>query len=316
MTVDEYQSIYDKTLKVLGIENCLPREEKLTRLLNTDTSSITASMVNVFMTPVITLAPCDDHVLIRGPMPTYSGFRNFIVPTWCQEVMIGDARHECIIWNKAYRHLTARDLISRCTAIVGTDVAKRILGLYGITPDLSRVETFYAIEKLCTDGMYLAMNYDAMRAHPDCFAYHFDEPSPYDTDWVGLAHHSLENIFIWSGLRSTLPAVQQEQSKRMAGLWLRFAKGDEPWSRFGLDQRLMFFGPNGTAEVNTATSDSVRKYSRWETIYEQGMMDDFGRLSDELCILRRDILDPKVEPKAIEVPLLEEGIKGMVLSRI
>lgn len=313
MTVDQYQVIYDKTLKVLGIPDSLSSKDRLDRLLNTHEDAIAASMVNVFMTPVITLAPCDDHVLIPRPMPTYSDFNSFSVPVWCHEIMIGDARHECIIWNKAYRHLTAPELISRCEDIVGSDTAQIILRLYEITPDLSPVDTFYAIEKLCTDGMYLSMNYDAMRAYPDCFAYHFDEPSPYDTDWTGMAHHSLENTFIWSTLRSTLPVAQQTQSRRMAALWLRFTGGEEPWPRFGIDQRLMFFGPNGVAEVKRAEQDPIRGYARWEAIRREGLLDEFGRLSDELCILRKDILDPEVEPEAVKVMPLREGVKGRKL---
>ncbi|RYP35287.1 hypothetical protein DL767_003875 [Monosporascus sp. MG133] len=225
------------------------------------------------------MAPCDDHTFISGPMPTYSGFKDFTVPTWCRDVMIGDAKHECIIWNKAYRHLTAPELISRCTEIIGAAAARRILSLYNITPDLSPVDTFYAIEKLTTDGMYLAMNYDAMRAHPDCFAYHFDEPSYYDTDWIGLAHHSFENIFIWSTLRSTLREHQQGLSRKMAHLWLRFVVGDEPWPRFGPNQLLMFFGPDAKTSVKPAAEDTDRGYARWEAISQEGLMDDFGRLS-------------------------------------
>lgn len=316
MTVEQYQVLYDKTLSVLGIPSSLSPEERLNRLLVADEAAVAASMVDVFMTPVITLAPCDDHTLIPGPMPDYSAFDNFTIPPWCEEVMIGDARHECIIWNKAYRHLTAPALIARCVDVVGARAAGAILALYGITAELSPQETFYAIEKLCTDGMYLAVNYNAMRAHADCYAYHFDEPSPYDTDWVGLAHHSLENIFIWSTLRATLPPVQQAQSRRMAGLWLRFVGGGEPWARFGPREQLMFFGPDGKSEVRTAEEDAARGYARWEAIRREGLMGDFGRLSDELCILRRSLLDPNVKPRAIEVQPLQEGIKGRELSRV
>jgi carboxylesterase type B len=182
MNPEEYQIIYEKTLQVLGIEMSLSREQRLACLMESDASSLAASMVDVFIAPVITLAPCDDHSFIPGPIPTYSGYLDFKIPEWCKDVMIGDAKHECIIWNKAYRHLTASDLIARSEESVELDAAKKILSVYNINANLSSVDTFYAIEKLTTDGMYLAMNYDATRAQPDCFAYHFDEPSYYDTD--------------------------------------------------------------------------------------------------------------------------------------
>jgi carboxylesterase type B len=57
MTVEQYQVLYDKTLSVMGIPSSLPPEERLNRLLAADEAAVAASMVDVFMTPVITLAP-------------------------------------------------------------------------------------------------------------------------------------------------------------------------------------------------------------------------------------------------------------------
>ncbi|KGO47152.1 Carboxylesterase, type B [Penicillium expansum] len=295
MTVEQYQNVYEKTLEVLGIPTDLSPQERFTQLLQVDEARLTASMVDVFMIPVVTLAPCDDHVLIKCPMPSYNSFSAFQPPAWCQHIMIGDAGNECIIWNKAYRDLKAEGLLSRCAAVVGLEAARKLISIYNITPSLSPTETFYAIEKFTTDGMYLAMNYDAMRAFPSCFAYHFDEPSPYDNEWGGLAHHSLENVFIWSTLRHTLPPAQQKQSEQMARLWLRFAQGEEPWERFSRAEKMMIFA-NGTAEIKTPAEDSGRGYERWAQVQREGLQEAFGRLSDDLCILRRNLLDMNVKP--------------------
>lgn len=317
MTIDQYQVIYKKTLKVLGIPENLSKVERLKRLLEADEMDITASMVDVFMTPVITLAPCDDHTLIPRPMPTYSDFHNFRVPDWCQEVMIGDAKHECIIWNKAYRRLTAPDLISRCTEIVGADSAQKILDLYSITLYLSPVDIFYAIEKLSTDGMYLSLNYDAMRAHPDCYAYHLT--SPLHMIRSGSACLTTVSRTSLSGLACDLHCpLFNSTSPAESSLWLRFVRGGDPWAPFGKDQQLMLFGPNGAAVMKPAAQDSERGYARWEAIRNAGLIDDFGRLLDELCILRQSFLDPKIEPRAIEVLPLSEGItlKAREMSQI
>ncbi|KAJ5646846.1 Carboxylesterasetype B [Penicillium lividum] len=301
MTVEQYQNIYEKTLQTLGIPADLSPKERFTQLLEFDESRLTASMVDVFMIPVVTLALCDDQVLIKSPMPSYSSFDKFQPPAWCQHIMIGDAGNECIIWNKSYRDLKAEALLSRCAEVVGLDAAQKLLSIYNITPSLSPAETFYAIEEFTTDGMYLSMNYDAMRAFPDCFAYHFDEPSPYENEWGGLAHHSLENVFIWSPLRHTLPAAQQMQSDRMAKLWLKFAQGEEPWARFGPDKKMMIFA-NGSAEIKTPVEDASRGYERWEQVQKAGLQEAFGKLSDDLCILRGNLLDVNVKPGALEVP--------------
>ncbi|KAJ5887952.1 Carboxylesterase type B [Penicillium taxi] len=300
MTVEQYQVIYEKTLQVLGISSDLPPKERLEQLLKVDESRITASMVDVFMTPVVTLAPCDDHFLINGPMPSWSDFGNFKTPSWCKRIMIGDAKNECIIWNKAYRDIPSSNLLSRCESVVGLETAQKLLDIYNITPTMSPTETFYAIEKFTTDGMYLAINYDAMRAAPECFAYHFDEPSPYDNEWGGLAHHSFENIFIWSVLRHTLPPSQQEQSKRMAALWLKFGQGQDPWPKFGKNENIMIF-ENGQANLKTPTEDAERGYGKWSQIQKEGLQEEFGKLADDLCILRGDLLNPDVQPIPVAV---------------
>jgi hypothetical protein len=76
----------------------------------------------------------------------------------------------------------------------------------------------------------------------------------------------------------------------MAGLWLRFVQGLKPWPRFGPEHQFMTFGPNGTAMMRQASEDMDRGYKKWATIRHEGLMNDFGRLSDDLCILRRAIL--------------------------
>lgn len=300
MTVDEYQVVYEKTLKVLGISEDLPPAARLEQLLATDEARLTATMPEVFMTPVVTLALCDDSVLHPGPMPRWNDFGDFEVPAWCQRIMIGDAKNECIIWNKSYRHMNYQDYLERGTQLIGQANVLQLFGLYGITETLSRQALFEAIEKFTTDAMYLAPNYDAMRANPQSYAYHFDEPSPYDNEWNGLAHHSLDNVFIWSVLRGTLPAEQQRQSERMANLWLTFAAGHRPWEEFGGEGHMMVFA-GGRATLETATSDSQRGYRIWQRIKEIGLTQAWGEFSHDICIMRHAVLDINFEPKAMEV---------------
>jgi hypothetical protein len=69
----------------------------------------------------------------------------------------------------------------------------------------------------------------------------------------------------------------------------------------------MVFGPNGKAEVRTAEEDGGRGYARWKAIRREGLMDDFGRLADELCIMRRSLLGSNVEPESHGGPAATGG---------
>lgn len=152
------------------------------------------------------------------------------------------------------------------------------------------------------------MNYDFMRANPTCYAYHFDEKSPYDNEWGGLAHHSLENIFIWNVLRHTLSPAQQEQAATISSMWLRFAGGQEPWQSFGREQKMMIF-EKGRTKLSTPAEDPKRGYSAWKQIREMGgaeLVEEWGEFAFQLCIMKRELLDPSVAPRPIEVGALDK----------
>lgn len=62
MTIDEYQILYEKMLLELGISLDLTPAERVQKFLEVDTADVTAAMVPVFITPVITMGLCDDEV--------------------------------------------------------------------------------------------------------------------------------------------------------------------------------------------------------------------------------------------------------------
>lgn len=192
MTVPQYQVIYDKMLKALKISADLSRRERLQRLIDAPEAEVTAAMVPVLVTPVITLSPCDDGVLIGGPMPKYSEYVISKSPDWCPNIMIGDVKNECMIWNKAYRAQTESSILSliRSFPFRCPGGAEKVIELYDLRDDMSNNETFWKIEKLCTDGLYAAVDWIVVRANPNIYAYHFDVPSSFDNAWGGLAHHS------------------------------------------------------------------------------------------------------------------------------
>lgn len=303
----QYQVVYDKILSLLDIPADLPASERLQKLLEVDEAKLTAAMIPSLVTPVITISPCDDHVLIDGPMPTYSSYSDFKPPAWCKRVMIGDVANECMIWNKGFRSYDALSLAAKFRSFLNDDSkAQTLMDAYGITETMDRNRTFYKAEKFTTDGLYLAVHWSALRAYPQMYAYRFDVPSPFDNEWKGLAHHSLDNVYVWSLLKDQLPESHQRVSDQMSAAWLKFANDIEPWERFDKNRAFMIFAPDQSGMVTADDDLKKRNYKIWEDIESKGLLQDFGELADELCMRHEEILDPRAEPKALKVPEFEE----------
>lgn len=215
-----------------------------------------------------------------------------------------------MIWNKTYREHDAEEFISRIKSFLKDDTkAQKFFDLYDIKPGMDRTETFYKIEKFTTDGLYTAVDWLALRSHPQMYAYHFDVPSPFDNEWNGLAHHSLDNVYIWGLLKHLLPPHQQKVSETMTECWLRFANGQDPWERFDKSGKIMIF-EDDKCVMKTVQEDAARGYEKWEEIEKAGLLDDFQFLCDDLCMRRREMTDPSVEPQALKVQDLSTlGIK-------
>ncbi|CAO2657106.1 Nn.00g032320.m01.CDS01 [Neocucurbitaria sp. VM-36] len=153
-------------LKTLNIPEDLPAGEQLQRLINAPEEDATAAMSLLLVNTVITLSPCDDGMLIAGPMPRYSKYVNFKTPDWCKRIMIDDVKNKCMIWNKACRAQTASRMLQltksfpfRCPG-----GAEKIIELYDLRDDISSDKRFWKIEKLCTNGLYTAIDWIVVRA--------------------------------------------------------------------------------------------------------------------------------------------------------
>jgi carboxylesterase type B len=236
-SVDEYQICYENMLVKLGISLDLSPFDRVKRLLEFDTEKVTAAMVPVFIVPVITMGLCDDSVLIPGGIPTSAQYEEFEIPEWCPNVMMGDCVNECIIWNKSWDNLShtpiakGQDLstpaaplvLAKMESFLGKEKATKLARLYGLTPKSSPGETFQIMERFTTHGMYSISHYFAEQAAPNVYAWHFDVPSPYSNAWGGMAHHSFDNVMIWSVWKHTLPPAHQKISERMVEAWVKFA---------------------------------------------------------------------------------------------
>ena len=168
--------------------------------------------------------------------------------------------------------------------------------LYGISKDSSTEDTFKALERMTTHGMYSASIYlnartmiETTDSQTDVWAYHFDVPSPFDNAWNGLAHHSFDNVLIWGVLRHLLPAAHQQVGDRMQEAWIRFSGGEEPWERLNTRGRWMVFGLD-ESKMLTEEEDDGRGYKVWRELDRHGLVSSLAALSDELCLRRQEVL--------------------------
>ena len=154
MPESDYQVIYEKMLHSLVIPLDLSPQNRLQRLLDVSEEKLTAAMVQVFMVPVVTMALCRDGVLISEDIPSSSDFTSFKVPSWCPQVMVGDAANECDIWNKTFQHHDGASVTRLAQDFFSADQAEKILSLYSLSPSTPQAEVLLKIEKLCTDAMW------------------------------------------------------------------------------------------------------------------------------------------------------------------
>ncbi|CAM1507322.1 Fc.00g069630.m01.CDS01 [Cosmosporella sp. VM-42] len=286
-TPEQYQVVFEKMLVELGISLELSPVERAEALANAPEEAVTKAMTPVFGIPVVTMALCDDGVLLPD-MTTAADLLNFKLPEFVDRVMIGDALHECIIWNKSWRHLSAPDLLKTIAEFLG-EKADLVATLYGINPSLSEKETFDAIERMTTDGLYRIPNHLAEIAVPNCFAYHFNVPSPYENEWGGLCHHSFDNVLLWGALEHTLPTEQQEISKEMRAMFIKFANSVDPWEPVGERGNFCVLGPRAVSQQTRVQFDA-KAYEIWNRLKEEELVEPLWKLSEELNLQRRRLL--------------------------
>ncbi|KAK7675905.1 hypothetical protein QCA50_021157 [Cerrena zonata] len=255
-----------------------------------DTNKITLfANEKVHEVPVVTMAYCDDGDFLDGKIPSWGDLNQKIIPDWIQDVLIGDCINECIIWNKSYKHHNAESLIKYLNDF-NPKIADFIINSYNIHPKMSNKEVFDVIELFTTDGMYLVPNYAFIKSNPSVHAYQFNQASHYENPWKGYAHHSLDNTYIWGVLNHTFPKDAQSLSESMTKTWIDFANGKKLWPKFENGEIYKTFGPNNQEDQVFLKDEKIRgRYKLWDQIIANGLLEDFGKVSEDLNLKRTDV---------------------------
>ncbi|EGV64213.1 carboxylesterase type B [Yamadazyma tenuis] len=287
-TVEQYDVVYLKLLKKLGIDTNLPWEKRVAALLAVDQQTLTQTNEDLFEIQFVTMAYTQDGSVLPE------------IPSWAdvgkdassgvEAIMIGDCVNECIIWNSAYKHMSGAEFVAdfkrKCSSI---EVAEKFLELYDIKSTDSVDETYAKVESMTSDGMYILPNYIFYQANPSSFVYHFDQKSPYDNEWGGYAHHSLDNVYIWGLLKKSLPQKSWELSEQMSKIWLDFANGKANWEAYKENRKAFLFGDEdrlGRLVSEEEDSSRAHKYGIWREIIDAGLVEEFGRVCEDICLLR------------------------------
>ncbi|CUM63844.1 uncharacterized protein PRCAT00001429001 [Priceomyces carsonii] len=289
-SIDQYDRVYFKLLEKLGIDTTLTPEKRVEALLGVDGAELAQANEDIFDIQVVTMAYTDDREVLpnNAKIPSWSNLDKPISSS-IEAVMIGDCKNECIIWNDAYKSYSAEEFIqilkSKCST---DDIAATFIDLYKIHPGLTKSETFNRIEMFTSDGMYLLPNYIFCLANGNAFRYHFDEPSTYNNEWCGYAHHSLDNVYIWGMLKDSLEGPQRVLSEHMSRVWLDFANGKTVWESYKENGKSMVFGPEGKCGLVSDFDDDKRnsRYPIWRKIVELDLVQEFGRVCEDICLLR------------------------------
>ena len=163
----------------------------------------------------------------------------------------------------AYKYLSQKD-------------AERLLSTYNI-PKSSKDAT--TIRHLCSD---YASNLPVIRAaaawpRPNkCFVFHFERGNAFrdGLPFRGLATHLLDGRFIFMNLNHSLSEKDRELATEMAGRWITFANGEDPWTPYGKERNALCITDDGEFIVRSEEEDrkrTERRWSKWDVVLDIGV---------------------------------------------
>ncbi|KAK6379867.1 hypothetical protein LTS17_005941 [Exophiala oligosperma] len=285
MSMREHEKQYRALLRRLQINPDAPGA--LEALRNTPEAAVTACSIPLQGAIVSTYNPCDDGVLL-GPhkdgtdsaRPTFENMTS--PPSWVKSVMFGDVGDEAVIFrlNDTYTYSMITEHMAK---FLSQDHIKTILDLYGVTPELPPNELRDRFELMASDTVFRAENY--VKAHrsnvPQTFGYHFDQPSTLDNPLKGTAYHAIDLLYLFRNLFDRMDDRQKALSDTLAGHFIDFSYGKDPWERFNVGHKWMVYGPDGHAHLKTEAEDEpVRRYSRTDKILQMGVYTAFADALD------------------------------------
>lgn len=109
--------------------------------------------------------------------------------------------------------------------------AEEVLKAYGITADITPDKLIPALFKVITDGEWCQPIEAVAKSfsNGDVFYYNMSELNPFEGPNKGTAHHGVDLLFVFMTYQGHLDAALQKQAEVVAGHWLTFVNGKDPW---------------------------------------------------------------------------------------
>ncbi|GJN66096.1 hypothetical protein PLICBS_000112 [Purpureocillium lilacinum] len=166
------------------------------------------------------------------------------------------------------------------------------------------------------------------------YAYHFDQKSTLDGLYTGLAHHAIDIGYVFLNMKEQMTDGQRRIASKVAGDFLDFAYGREPWEQYNKRSRWMRYGPDDTcAMISEEEAEPVRKYSRMNAIVNAGIfenwvaaMDDLANRTTHMLVIHDSMLESMekrfrqpvtyIEVIAVDPALQGKGVGSMVVQEI
>ncbi|KAH8649974.1 Alpha/Beta hydrolase protein [Xylariales sp. PMI_506] len=279
-SVDHHEKHYRALLEYLKIDRDAPDTLEQLRAVPQDViAKATLPVEGVF---VCSGNPCDDGVF-HAKSPQFRDLES--PPAWLKGYMVGDTYDEGVIFRGSFMEDDYDSVRVRFEAALGVEKTQTILDLYGVTPNLVRLQFLEAMEVMAGDAIFKLHNWVGARRStvPQTFGYHFDQVSTYDNVLKGLAYHAIDLLYVFLNFDEHLDADQRQFARVMANHFLDFAYGKDPWPRYSDGGKWMRYGPNSKYEVvNEEQDEPVRHYSRMKQIEDMGIMQEFFLVIDEI----------------------------------
>ncbi|EKG15154.1 Carboxylesterase type B [Macrophomina phaseolina MS6] len=196
--------------------------------------------------------------------------------------MIGDVRDEAMIFRGALDDQDYGSVREKFVRFMGEESVEIVLRLYGIHPEVTHAELEQRFEEMASDGIFKVQTY--LHAHaskvPQTYAYHVDQVSTLENPLKGLAYHAIDLLYVFMNLEEQMSEGQRKLARKMAGDFIDFAYGKEPWERFG-GGNWMVYGPDDRWSVKTEKEDEAeRQYGRMRKILDMSVFPQWAEALD------------------------------------
>ena len=170
-----------------------------------------------------------------------------------KRVLLGDCAAEGLIFAMGVQaqQLDFEKVSSLAISHLGSsEAAKEVLHMYGMSAEQTSEQLFKSVIRLLTDAEWSQpINCVAKSIPGKKFYYNISAQNPFPGPTQGTAHHGVDLLFTFLTYQEYLPESMKGLAVVVAGKWLDFVNGKEPWGAFeggeSGDGVMMGFGESG-----------------------------------------------------------------------